>query len=419
MPTPPTSVRAQGLHNADWLQRPSLARVFKALNNAGGEARVVGGAVRNALLGEPVADIDLATNLDPQTVISRAAAAGLAAYPTGIDHGTVTLVADGESYEVTTLRRDVETDGRHAVVAFTSDWHQDAMRRDFTINALSATADGDIFDTVGGLADLEQRRVRFIGDAESRIREDYLRILRFFRFTSAYAEGPPDANGLAAARALKDGMRQLSAERIGTEMMKFIVTPRAAEISEIMQRSNILQVLTACAARPEHLQRLQLIEAALGEPADAITRMAALLLNRAHDVSALVEDFRLSNAISSALEAATTVKGSHDAYASEHASKVEIYRSGRTAFQHALRVAWARSGAPATDGSWTERSRLAASWSPPQLPVSGSDVVALGVPAGPRVGHILRGFEAWWLDAGFPNDVALQKEKLAELTAGS
>ena len=172
MAKPSTSVLTKRLQNADWLQQASLKRIFAVLNAGGGETRVIGGAVRNALLGEPVHEIDLATDLDPKTVMLRAAAAGIAAYPTGIDHGTMTLVANGDSYEVTTLRRDVETDGRRAVVAFTSDWHEDAMRRDFTINALSANADGDVFDTVGGLADLTARHVRFIGDAESRIRED-------------------------------------------------------------------------------------------------------------------------------------------------------------------------------------------------------------------------------------------------------
>lgn len=385
------------------------------MNAGGGETRVIGGAVRNALLGEPVTEIDLATDLLPETVMLRAKAASLDAYPTGIDHGTVTLVADGDSYEVTTLRRDVETDGRRAVVAFTSDWHEDAMRRDFTINGLSANADGDVFDTVGGLADLAARRVRFIGDAESRIREDYLRILRFFRFTSAYAKGPPDEAGLRAATVLKDGMRQLSAERIGTEMLKFIVTPRAGEIAQIMQSHGILQTLTNATATPEHLQRLQLIEAALGEAPDAITRLAALLLSNPENVSTLADNFRLSNANVNALGAAAAVNAAHDANASEHAAKVEIYRSGRDPFQRAQRVAWARSDAPATDAAWTARSRLAATWSPPALPVTGADILALGVPAGPRVGDILRAFEAWWLSAGFPADSARHKAKIAEL----
>lgn len=406
------------MQNVSWLQRTSLARVFEALNKgSGGGTRIIGGAVRNALLGQPVNDIDLATVLEPHEVMKRAASANIASYPTGIDHGTVTVVAEGDSYEVTTLRRDVATDGRRAVVAFTSDWHEDALRRDFTINALSATQNGDVFDTVGGLADLAERRVRFIGEAEARIREDYLRILRFFRFTSAYAKGAPDAGGLAASITLKDGMRQLSAERIGSEMMKFIVTRRAGEIAEIMQQAGVLQVLTACTASPQHLQHLQRVEAALGEAPDAITRIAALLLDRPGDVPTLAQEFRLANAFVSDLSAAAAINPSHRSSASEQASKAEIYRSGSISFQRALRIAWARSGASEQDVAWLDKSRLAASWSPPVLPVSGNDVMALSVPAGPRVGQILRDFEAWWVAAGFPSETAAHNAKLAELSA--
>lgn len=405
------------LQNASWLQRPSLARVFEALSDGGGETRIIGGAVRNALLGEPVNDVDLATVLEPPEVIKRTASANIASYPTGIDHGTVTVVADGDSYEVTTLRRDVATDGRRAVVAFTSDWHEDALRRDFTINALSATPNGDVFDTVGGLTDLAERRVRFIGEAEARIREDYLRILRFFRFTSAYAKGAPDARGLEASIALKDGMRQLSAERIGSEMMKFIVTPRAAEIAEIMQQADVLQVLTTCAANPENLQNLQRVEAALGEAPDVVTRLATLLLDRPADLSTLAQEFRLSNAIVSDLGVAAAINPAHLSGAPEAAVKAEIYRSGSIAFQRALRVAWARSGASELNTAWHDKSRLAASWRPPAMPISGTDVMALNVPAGPPVGQILRDFEDWWIAAGFPSETAMHKAKLAELAS--
>lgn len=412
-----TSMISGHLQNASWLQRPSLARVFEALNRGDGETRIIGGAVRNALLGEPVNDVDLATVLEPQEVMRRAASANLAIYPTGRDHGTVTVVADGDSYEITTLRRDVATDGRRAVVAFTSDWHEDALRRDFTINALSATQDGNVLDTVGGLADLAERRVRFIGDAEARIREDYLRILRFFRFTSAYAKDAPDARGLAASIALKDGMRQLSAERIGSEMMKFIVTPRAGEIAEVMQQAGVLQVLTACAATPENLQNLQRIEVELGEAPDVATRLATLLLDRPGDVSTLAQDFRLSKAIASDLTTAAAINPAHHSSAPDEAVKAEIYRSGSIAFQRALRVAWARSGASEHDTGWLDKSRLAASWRPPAMPISGADVMALNLHAGPTIGHILRDFEGWWISAGFPSETAMHKAKLAELVS--
>jgi poly(A) polymerase len=418
MAAAPTRPIHHDLKAAPWLAAPSLARVFAALDG-GGETRIIGGAVRNALLGQPVADIDLATILTPAAVIERATHAGLAVYPTGIDHGTVTVVADGHPYEVTTLRRDVETDGRRAVVAFTADWHEDALRRDFTINALSADASGNVFDTVGGLDDLENRRVRFIGSPQDRIREDYLRILRFFRFTSAYASGPPDPAGLSASASLKDGLQRLSAERIGAEMMNFIVTPRAGEIAAIMQNVSVLRSLVPFDAVPERLARMQAIEAALGMPPDAIARMAALLLNTREDAPCLAKHFRLSSAEISALAAAADVNPDYQADASEHAARAQIYRVGSLAFRRALRGAWARSGAAATDRAWTQRDRLAASWTPPVLPVSGTDVLALGIPAGPRVGRTLKAFEAWWIDAGFPDDHAVQNSRLAALAEQS
>ncbi|HPG88611.1 MAG TPA: CCA tRNA nucleotidyltransferase, partial [Hyphomicrobium sp.] len=332
-------------------------------------------------------------------------------------HGTITVVADGHSFEVTTLRRDIETDGRHAVVAFTTDWHVDALRRDFTINALSANADGNVFDTVGGIDDLKSRRVRFIGDATSRIREDYLRILRFFRFTSAYAQGQPDAQGLAASVDLKSGMRQLSAERIGAEMMKFIVTPRAGEIARVMQASGIFETLVPLPAHPERLIRMQAIELALGDKPDAIARLAALFVTLPTTAPTLAQNFRFSSADLAALTAAADLNEGHDAGSSERAAKEQIYRSGPTAFGRAIRVAWSRSAGPIPDAPWIEKCRLAATWTPPQMPVSGADVIALGIPAGPRIGRTLRAFEAWWIASEFTTDPALHKAKLAELSA--
>jgi tRNA nucleotidyltransferase/poly(A) polymerase len=207
------------LKDAAWLQQPETQRVFAALAVPGVETRAVGGAVRNTLLGLPTAEVDFATTALPEKVIALARSADLKAVPTGIEHGTVTLVANGVPFEVTTLRRDVETFGRHAIVAFTEDWAEDARRRDFTLNALYASSDGEVFDPLGGYADLVAGRVRFIGDAEARIKEDYLRILRFFRFNAYYGKGPLDADGLAACVALRDGLAQLSAERVAGEMM--------------------------------------------------------------------------------------------------------------------------------------------------------------------------------------------------------
>lgn len=413
----PTTALQRDIGNAGWLHRASLAHVFEALQNGGGETRVIGGAVRNALLGEHVTDIDLATTLVPDDVIRHATAAGLSVYPTGIDHGTVTVVAHGDSFEVTTLRRDVETDGRHAVVGFTHDWHEDALRRDFTINALSADLHGTVFDTVGGLTDLAARHVRFIGDAGTRIREDYLRILRFFRFSSAYAIGTLDADGLTACTALKDGLKKLSAERIGAEMLKFIVTPRAGDVATIMEEHDILAHLVALTSHPERLTRLQAIEAELGDHPDASTRMAALFINRANDAENLAKKFRLSRAHQEALANAAAINRSDEQLASDNAIRGQIYRLGQDAFARALRVAWARSEAPTSDPAWIAKIRLAASWSPPAMPVSGADVLALGIPAGPRVGVILSAFEDWWISADFPTESALHREKLSALAS--
>ena len=228
-----TSIRGPRVSGA-WLQSRAIRKVFAALKAGDAEARIVGGAVRNALIDRPVKEVDIATTALPEDVMRLAREAGLGAHPTGIDHGTVTVVADGIPFEVTTLRRDVETDGRHAVVAFTTTWEEDAARRDFTINALYCDDDGTLYDPVGGLDDLRKRRVRFIGDPRARIREDYLRILRFFRFSADYGNGQIDPTGLAAADGLKDGLALLSSERVRAEILKLLAAPGRAEVVRVM-----------------------------------------------------------------------------------------------------------------------------------------------------------------------------------------
>src|SRR5262249_47317491 len=231
------------LTNSSWLRAPALARALSILNSGGEEARVVGGAARNALMGLPLSDIDIATTALPDEVVRRAAAAGLRAVPTGIDHGTVTLLVDGVPFEVTTLRQDVETFGRKAKVSFGRDWKVDAERRDFTMNALSISADGVVHDYVDGLADLEAHRVRFIGDPARRIAEDYLRILRFFRFQASYAHGAPDAAGLHACIVARDGLRGLSRERVRAELMKLLVAPFAVPTLVVMAEAGFAERL--------------------------------------------------------------------------------------------------------------------------------------------------------------------------------
>ncbi|MHA1517369.1 MAG: CCA tRNA nucleotidyltransferase, partial [Alphaproteobacteria bacterium] len=273
---PTRSLAPPSLDRAQWLVRPETKRAFAALSGDTGATRAVGGAVRDALLGLPVSDVDLATTLPPEKVIVRARGAGLKAIPTGLEHGTVTIVADGTSFEVTTLRRDVETFGRKASVSFTEDWAEDAARRDFTLNALYAGADGTLFDPLGGYPDLAAGRVRFIGDPVRRISEDYLRILRFFRFNASYGRGALDAEGLSACVRERAGLRLLSAERVAAELKRLMVAPRAAEAVSVLFTHGLLCDILGCVPRLPRFERLVEVEAALGRAPSSVLRLAAL-----------------------------------------------------------------------------------------------------------------------------------------------
>ncbi|AGK58927.1 polynucleotide adenylyltransferase region [Hyphomicrobium denitrificans 1NES1] len=404
---------------AEWLNAKPLRKVFAAFETAHIDVCVVGGAIRNSLIDRPVTDVDLATPAAPETIIRLAKDAGLDAHPTGIEHGTVTLVSDGVGFEVTTLRRDIETDGRHATVAFTQSWEDDAKRRDFTINALYCDADGMIYDPIGGLDDLRRRRVRFIGDAEARIREDYLRILRFFRFSAQYGKGQLDAVGLAAAIALKQGLTQLAAERIRAEFLKLLAAPFAAEVVLTMHESGILKLILPGMTDPGRLARLQAIEANLGQPPDVICGLAALAVSNPAKVDALAQRLRLSNAEAAALKTAAIVNPDIDPAQPDTAARAVLYHLGPEAFRRAVYVSWARSGAAATDPAWRRRALLADRWSPPKMPFGGSDVLALGVPPGPAVGDVLKAFETWWVASDFIPDRSEQAAKLKALAASA
>ncbi len=282
--------------DAAWLREAPLRDILAALDGDGEEARIVGGAVRNALLGEPHGDIDIATTAPPAEVIRLVEAAGFKAVPTGVEHGTVTVVAAGQPFEVTTLREDVETFGRHAKVVFGRDWKRDAERRDFTMNALSLSRDGTVHDYVGGLADIEARRVRFIGDAARRIAEDYLRILRFFRFHAAYGEGSPDPQGLAACIEGRAGLEQLSRERVRMEMVKLLVAKHAVPTLALMTETGLLeQVLGGVPLLASYANMVKL-EAALALAADPVRRLGALGISVVEDAERLRERLRLTNA---------------------------------------------------------------------------------------------------------------------------
>lgn len=281
--------------DADWLREGTLTRLLQVLDREGEEAQVVGGAVRNALLGTAVMDVDIATQFTPDEVMRRLEASGLRAVATGIEHGTVTAIAQGRPYEVTSLRRDVETLGRRAVVAFTTDWAEDAMRRDFTINALYAAADGTLFDYSGGLDDISARRVRFIGDARQQIREDYLRILRFFRFYAWYGRGDADGEAIEACAAEKAGLKLLSGERIQKELLLLLKAENPARVVAQMDRQGILREILPTGLQLPRLERLVAIERANRLPPDGTLRLAALLPGSAHDARAIAQALRLSN----------------------------------------------------------------------------------------------------------------------------
>ncbi len=379
--TPPS------LASAYWLQAPSLRRVMAAIAAAGGEARVAGGAVRNALLGEAVTEVDLAATLSPEEVTAACETAGMSVHPTGVDHGTVTVVADHHPYEVTTLRHDVETFGRHATVRFTDDWQADAARRDFTINALYCDADGRVYDFTDGYRDILQKRVIFVGSADTRIEEDYLRILRFFRFHARYGEGEPDAVGLAACVSHRKGLDHLSAERVRQEMFKLMTAKGAIPTLQHMAQCGILPHLLPHTDEWRVMSRL---------PADPVLRLAVL----ARDPGAMKERWRLSNHEGRRLEAISSLMPPSPALR-PHEQRVILYHIGAEAWRDIVQVAWARADAEMDDSLWKDLLDLPERWPIPVLPVSGRDLIAAGMVPGPEMGATLRNLEDWWVASGF------------------
>jgi poly(A) polymerase len=400
------------LADAKWLKDSQVARLIGALGRDGEEARVVGGAVRNALLRLPVVEIDVATTAVPVEVIRRVEAAGWKAVPTGIEHGTVTVVIGGRPFEVTTLREDIETFGRRARVVFGRDWLADAERRDFTINALSASVDGELFDYVGGLADIEARRVRFIGDPQRRIAEDYLRILRFFRFHAHFAEGPPDAAGLHACITARAGLDTLSRERVRMELMKLLLAPRAAETLVVMTESGLLGPVLGGVPYLASFKKMAEIEAALSIAPDAVRRLGALGVMVNEDAERLSERLRLTNAESerlAALEGWWRILPSAGAL-SAHAL---LYHLGPQSFSDRVMLAWMHADASSADAAWREFVALPQRWTVPMFPLKAADFLRRGVPAGPKMGAALREAEAAWIAADFPADRAAI-EQIAE-----
>ncbi|WP_051952836.1 CCA tRNA nucleotidyltransferase [Methylocapsa aurea] len=388
------------------LRDPVVARIFAALDRDGDETRIVGGALRNALFGRPVHEIDLATTAPPDVITARADASGLRCIPTGIEHGTVTLLADGRTFEVTSLREDVETDGRRAKVRFGRDFETDALRRDFTMNALSMSEGGDLFDYVGGLKDIAAKKLRFIGEPARRIREDYLRILRFFRFSADFGEGPLDPAGLVASMRERDGLASLSRERVRTELLKLFAARRAGEVTQDMSDAGLLGPLLAAAPNPTRLRRAAAID--LAAPLDPLLALAALCLETREDAERLRERLRLSNAEFHRLERAAIVRlGLHgrEDPPTQNDLRVLLFRHGRQAALDALTLAQAEARAP-VDAQWQCARAFLRDAPEPRLPYSGGDLLARGVPAGRAIGEALKDLQDRWIGAGFPEDPA-------------
>ena len=402
---------------AELLSRPALKRLIAALDGDGEETRIVGGAVRNALLGRPVADVDLATTATPDTVAARAKAAGFKPVPTGIAHGTVTVVADGAPYEVTTLREDVETHGRRATVRFGRDFRADAQRRDFTINALSVGADGTVHDYVGGLADLEAHRVIFIGEPAARIREDYLRILRFFRFHAAYGEGPLDPAGFSAALAERSGLAMLSRERVRAELLKLVAARRAVEVVHALADSGFAQRFLGGVVELGRFARAVGFEHEEGGHPDPVHRLAALAVMVAEDADRLRELLRLSGAEHARLAAYAGVLARMKSRA-EPLDAAAVRRFVAEAGIATVRdVLTATEGEPRPrltgDGLAAYRGFAAGEEVAPQFPLKGADLVRRGIAKGPEVGRRLHRAREAWLTEGCPLDAAATARFLA------
>jgi poly(A) polymerase len=404
----------------------SLARALAALNGEGEETRLVGGAVRDLALGEPAVDFDLTTTATTDEVIRRARKAGFKVALTGVAHGTVTIVIDGRPLEATTLREDIETDGRWAKVAFGRDFVADARRRDFTINALSLSVDGTVHDHVGGLEDLRVGRVRFIGEAEARIREDYLRILRFFRFSARFSASGLDREGLSAAIRLRGGMARLSRERVRAELMKLLVAPHASEVVRTMGECGFLEPILGGVGYTRRVSRLIAIEAERGVAGDALLRLGALGAAIPEDADRLRERLRLANAEADRLRsAAEALIGLHGTAAAPpfHDLRALLFNAGRESAYDALALAQAESDASPSDAAFAAAGRFLTDTPEPKLPISGADLLARGVATGRPVGRALRAFQALWIRADFPQEpemlTRLLEEAVAESTQGA
>lgn len=392
----------------EWLTSERARAIINALPD--GTTRFVGGCVRNAIMGEPVGDIDLATQLEPKEVQTLLADADIKTVPTGIEHGTITAVFAGEPFEITSLRKDVQTDGRRAVIAFTKDWNEDAFRRDFTINALYADTDGNIFDPTGkGLADIESRSFNFVGDGDARVREDYLRILRYFRFLAWYAGNSKiDAAALKACRENRAGLKSLSAERVWTEIKKMLAAPKPARAFQIMLTNDILPMVLPESSNAEGLALMQALEANHDIKPDPLLRLMAMSGRDEFAMAGLAKRLKVSNTERARLLSWAGNQVAFSPDLAERTFKQGIYASTpQTAYDRMI-VRAAGETDPILVSEWVKKAKFALDWPIPEFPLKGRDLKSAGVKDGPEMGKILRALKELWIRSGFEAD----REKL-------
>ncbi len=405
-----------------FLEDASLKAIMNAVENAGGQIRVNGGTIRNALLGEPTTDVDLSTTLEPAHVMEVLLRAGIKVVPTGIDHGTVTAVAGSRGFEITTLREDVETDGRHAVVRFGTDWAADAMRRDFTLNALYCDRTGRLYDPLDGYGDLVARRIRFIGDADRRIEEDRLRILRFFRFFAWYGHGRPDAESLRACVRARNGLTSLSAERVWHELKRLLAAPAPVRAILWIRTAGVLDVVLPESSKwgTDLIPRLVAVERQLGWKPDHLLRLMAIIPPREDVVKTLAERLKLSNAEGSRLSAWAKAALPAAATSTDELEKL-LYRGHPSAILDRLKLERARLEDAPGEKDASARQQVeallahAARWRKPDFPIKGQDLIAADMTPGPQMGKLLASLESRWIDSGF----ALTREQLLQMARES
>lgn len=386
---------------SEWLTSARTKRLFAAL--PGDSARFVGGCVRNAVMGVSVADFDIATTIEPTEIAKRLKAANIDVHETGIAHGTLTAVVDGTVYEITTLRRDVSTDGRRATVEFTKDWTEDARRRDFTINALYADKNGTVYDPTGqGLTDIKIPKIRFVGDARARIEEDFLRILRFFRFNAWYGQDKAmDAEGLTACRELKAGLKSLSAERVWSELKKLLSAPAPFRTVNVMFVNGILETLLSEASNSEGLQRIDALGKKQGLAPDPYLRLMAMAARDELAMARLCKRLKMSNKEKARLKAWASDRTDLRPGQPEKETKIAIYTAGKQVAMDRAVIRAAGASDPIESAAWWALHETARDWQWPEFPVTGKDLIAIGIPHGEKLGKTLKALKALWIRSGF------------------